>query len=231
MKCPECASPLTDKKHCQRCGWSKKDERNRYQVRQSINSSGKSSNIQVGRDIKINIQNTEAQKPTSVGRQSGNQSDSSPHDQTASKLRTKDIKVFLSYAREDSAVAEKIFLGLQRRGLKIWKDDKSLRIGDVFDNKIKQAIKESDFAITLLSSKSVSKIGYIQKELRQILEMSQFRPRACAFVLPIKLDNCEIPLEIADFNWIEYSDDEESFLDRLSDDIKAHFKEHSEGKI
>lgn len=222
MKCPECDSSLIDQNNCHRCGWSNKQKPEGYEVKQHINSTGDGINVQAGRDVTINIPYSEANKAASRGPQPEKTKDSSSHYRISSKAHTGEIKVFLSYAKEDGVVAEKIFLGLQRRGLKIWKDDKSLRVGDVFDNKITHAIKESDFAIILLSSKSVSKIGYIQKELRQILEMSQFRPHSTAFVLPIKLDDCQVPLEIADFNWIEFNDDEELFMDRLNYDIRSH---------
>lgn len=225
MKCPNCGNTLTDNEHCEWCGWPKNRTSGSHNiVTQHAESTGNAKIIQVGGDVNINTQKYETMKQPSIDRRSGKQQGFSQQDQSSQQAKTTDIKVFLSYAREDSELAEKIFLGLEQRELKIWKDDKILRVGDIFDAKIRQAIQDSDFAIVLLSSKSVSKIGYVQNEFRQILEASKYRPSAIPFLLPIKLDNCKVPFEFSHINWIEFGSDEEAFLDRLNDDIKTHFQ-------
>jgi hypothetical protein len=96
--------------------------------------------------------------------------------------------VFLSYAKEDFEIADYLYLALKQRGVDVWKDDRSLRVGEHFKDAIEKAIRASDLAIACLSSTSVNKTGYVQNEFRQIVEMQKYRPASVRFVLPIKLD-------------------------------------------
>ena len=133
--------------------------------------------------------------------------------------------VFISYAREDVQKVNKLYEGLIEYGFNAWKDDKSLMIGDNFDSKIEDAIETSDFAIVCLSKKSVSKIGYINKEFRMIVNTSKYRPFDIPYTLPIKLDGCTPPKEFKKFHWLDVSDFEEFnfFIDKLANQIKAHY--------
>src|SRR4029077_10822313 len=79
-------------------------------------------------------------------------------------------KVFLSYAGEDEEIAEQIFVGLRKRGVDVWKDRSALRIGERYEDKIDEAIERADFAIVCLSSRSISKSGFVAREFRRILE-------------------------------------------------------------
>jgi len=85
-------------------------------------------------------------------------------------------KVFLSYASEDRVVVDVIFRALKERGIDAWKDDKALRVGERFDDKIEQAIEEADFALVFLSSRSVSKTGFVQREFKKIIEAAKYKP-------------------------------------------------------
>ncbi len=75
-------------------------------------------------------------------------------------------KVFLSYAREDLKIAKKIYNDLADKGINVWLDDNALIPGQNWRYEITQAIKGSNYFLALLSSNSVSKIGYVQKELK-----------------------------------------------------------------
>lgn len=133
-------------------------------------------------------------------------------------------KVFLSYAREDAETANFLFRALRDKGIDIWLDSNSLRIGDTFEAKIEDVIANSDFALVCLSSKSVNKTGFVQREFRIILEASKTRPFEVPFALPIKLDRCEIPREFARYHWVDLpADGWESFIDKLARDIHEHY--------
>jgi hypothetical protein len=138
---------------------------------------------------------------------------------------SKNPRVLLSYAKEDSEKANIIFEGLQKRGHNVWKDDRRLITGDDWEARIEDALEEADFAIVCLSSASVEKIGYVQKEMRKILELGLLRPDSMAFAFPVLLDDCNVPRKFRPFQWINFKEgDVENFIKQLSGDLHLQYE-------
>jgi hypothetical protein len=111
--------------------------------------------------------------------------------------------VFISHAKEDIEFAEELFDYLSEHGYSPWLDKKKLKVGSNWDYEIKKALKESTFVILLLSSTSVRKRGYIQKEFKYALEYSENKLIDDIYIIPILLDRCEVPEQLSKFQWIE----------------------------
>jgi hypothetical protein len=103
------------------------------------------------------------------------------------------IKVFISYASDDRQTARKLYEDLKKAGVKPWMDMEDLLPGQDWKRTITQAIKESRFVIVLLSSNSVLKRGFVQKELKYALDILDYYPDGDIFLIPVRIDNCEIP--------------------------------------
>ena len=73
-------------------------------------------------------------------------------------------KIFISYAREDKAHARRLYEDLRKLGLDPWIDFENLTPGRKWKNEIQQAIAEASYFLAILSSKSISKIGFVQRE-------------------------------------------------------------------
>lgn len=80
-------------------------------------------------------------------------------------------RVFISYAREDSAMARRLYGDLAASGHTPWLDSENLLPGERWRRAIQLAIKESDYFLALLSSSSVSKRGFVQKEVLAAIEV------------------------------------------------------------
>lgn len=80
-------------------------------------------------------------------------------------------KVFISYAREDFGMADRLYGDLRRSGADPWMDTYDILVGQRWAVAIREAIRESSHFIVLLSSKSLSKRGFVQKEINQALEV------------------------------------------------------------
>jgi len=78
-----------------------------------------------------------------------------------------------------------------------------LRIGSNWEYEIKTALKNSDFVILLLSSTSVRKRGYVQKEFKYALEYSENKLIDDIYIVPILLDDCKVPEHLTRFQWME----------------------------
>ncbi len=73
--------------------------------------------------------------------------------------------VFINYAREDKAIAQKLYDGLSKAGIKPWIASKNLLPGSVWKREIPRAIRNSKYVLILQSTKSISKRGHIQGEI------------------------------------------------------------------
>ncbi len=106
---------------------------------------------------------------------------------------SKQIQVFLCHANEDKEEVIKIYKRLQQNGIKPWMDKEDLKPGQVWDQEIKKAIKESDHVMIFFSKTSVEKRGYVQNEFKQALKVYDEIPDGQIYIIPVRLDDCEIP--------------------------------------
>jgi hypothetical protein len=122
-----------------------------------------------------------------------------------------DKHVFISYAREDAEHAERIFRDLEREGFRPWLDRHSLLPGEKWQYVVGNAIADASHCIVLLSANSVSKVGYVHKEVRIALEVLDTHPESSIFVIPVRLEPC-VPdhPKLRALNWIDLF---ESYLD------------------
>ena len=101
-------------------------------------------------------------------------------------------KIFLSYAHEDIGMAKRLYQDLTRYGLDIWFDTESLLPGEIWKDKIAEAIENCTHFLALLSSKSLTKKGYVQKELKTALSEIDLYPDDKIFIIPIRLEVCDV---------------------------------------
>lgn len=112
--------------------------------------------------------------------------------------------VFISYANEDLETAESLYQQLEYQGYSPWLDKKKLQAGSNWDLEIKKALSESTFVILLLSSISVGKRGYVQREYKRALEYAETKLEDDIYIIPVLLDKCEIPFSLKKLQWVEY---------------------------
>ena len=74
-------------------------------------------------------------------------------------MNQQNSKIFLSYAREDMSMAKQLYNDLRRYGLDVWLDTESLLPGDRWKDKIQDAIENSNYFISLLSTRSIKEVG------------------------------------------------------------------------
>jgi hypothetical protein len=111
------------------------------------------------------------------------------------------ISIFLCYATEDKNSADALFLALKRYGCFVpWMDKppkpfSTLGIppGADWDQVIRSMIRRADCVIALLSKHSVSKRGYVQREIKMALDMMNELPVGEVFLIPVLLDDVQPP--------------------------------------
>jgi len=111
------------------------------------------------------------------------------------------LKIFLCHASENKPIVKDLFDDLVASGYEPWLDTEVLLPGMDWDLEIKKGMKSSDSVIICLSSISVSKEGYIQKELKFAQDIQDEKPRGTIFLIPLRLDPCETPYDLRDIQW------------------------------
>jgi hypothetical protein len=137
------------------------------------------------------------------------------------------IKIFLAHASEDKSRVQLLHKQLISKSFQPWLDEIDLLPGQQWRLEIPKVIRESDIFLACLSKASVQKQGYIQREFRLALDTYAERPPGKTFLIPVKLDACEIPrlqmpelgVDLADFQWLELQRDDG--FDRLVKAIKS----------
>ena len=113
-------------------------------------------------------------------------------------------KSFISYARKDREYAERLAGDLERNGVEVWLDSRSLMPGQNWRHEVTEAIRECDYFITLLSKSSVSGRGFVQKEVKIALEVLDEFPISDSFIIPVRLEECQPADErLRDLHWVD----------------------------
>jgi len=107
--------------------------------------------------------------------------------------------VFLAYQNNDEERVEALYHQLTAKGFFPWMDKKSALNGE-WEPQIKRAIEESDFFLACFSRGSLrKKRSMFRKELKLALELQEGLFESEVFIIPIRLGDCEIPVEFGRF--------------------------------
>jgi CheY-like chemotaxis protein len=115
----------------------------------------------------------------------------------------KKIQVFVSYARDDQEKAHAIYTLLSHEGYSPWMDTEKLLPGQDWKLEIIHAIESSEFFIACFSNNSVTKEGYVQKELKIALDILDEKPFSTIYIIPIRFDECGVPNKFKKLHWFD----------------------------
>jgi len=76
------------------------------------------------------------------------------------------MEVFLSYASEDEKLAEDVALAIAGGGYKVFFDHETLRAGDDYHVKLREAVKRAHLFVFLISADSIAPRKYALTELK-----------------------------------------------------------------
>jgi TIR domain len=113
-------------------------------------------------------------------------------------------EVFINYAREDHYTAKRLYRDLRSEGIDAWIDSENLLPGSNWKSEIKQALRESRYALVLLSQHSTTKRGFVQKEIRDALEIMDEFPESEIFLIPVRLEECKpTHYQLSNLHWVD----------------------------
>lgn len=128
---------------------------------------------------------------------------------------------FISYAREDRRLAERLYNDLRKHGVDPWIDTQKMVAGQKWRDTIRRAIRKATHVIVLISRNSVAKTGYVQAEIKVALSLYEEMPDERVFLIPVRLDDSEPTHEVLrDLQWVELGGDYDSGLDGILEALK-----------
>jgi hypothetical protein len=114
------------------------------------------------------------------------------------------LRVFISYASPDVRRVRALFQKLgDEQGLNLWFDKESLLPTVQWHREIVRAIQVCDTVVICLSSRSVNRKGFAQEEIEMAIKLFDERAEGTLSILPVKLDQCEVPKRLARWQYAE----------------------------
>jgi hypothetical protein len=104
-----------------------------------------------------------------------------------------ELRVFLCHASDDKPRVRELYGQLRQAGFDPWLDEEDLILGQSWEDEIMKAVRKSDAVVVFLSVQSTTKAGFVQRELRYALDVAEQQPEGAIFLIPVKLEECEIP--------------------------------------
>jgi len=133
----------------------------------------------------------------------------------------RDKKVFLSYVRQDKEKVKTVYHQLKSLGLNPWMDIENLQPGEIWVEKIEDAIKSSDLVLLCFSRASLNKSGFISKEIDIALKEYHNNKSNETILIPVKLDDSNIPPQLSMFQYADLTNKEG--WDKLINTLKEKF--------
>lgn len=126
---------------------------------------------------------------------------------------------FLSHSSADKPFIRQLAGDLTASGVDVWLDEQRIRVGDSIPDKIAQGLADSDYFLIGLSQYSVAS-EWVKKELNNALVTEVQRRKV--HILPLKLDDVEIPPIIKDKKYADFSKSYKTGLEELLAALKGN---------
>lgn len=128
------------------------------------------------------------------------------------------MRVFISASQSDRSAVNRIAERLREDGHDVWADFIKLRPGDNLEKKIRAGLEDADALIVVISENSF-RSNWVQYEFSTIAlrDISKREAR----IIPVRIDQSEVPSYLANRVYIDLSQDFESGLDRISAELRS----------
>jgi len=97
------------------------------------------------------------------------------------------MKVFISYASKDEALASKLAASLEDAGLDAWYDKREILPGDNWAEKISEGLKESNAMVVLLTPQALQSDA-VQNNISYALGQEAFKNRLIPVIIGDAID-------------------------------------------
>jgi hypothetical protein len=137
------------------------------------------------------------------------------------------LRVFLCHASQDKPAVRELYNALKAEmWIDPWLDDQKISFGQHWTTVIEDAIDASDIVLIFLSRNSVHKEGFVQRELNYAWELSLEKPRNTIYLIPFRLDDCQVPRHFISRQWGDYfGERKEDTYNKLLRSMKLRYEQ------
>ncbi len=147
-----------------------------------------------------------------------------PSSRNSSNTQSR-LQVFLCHSSGDKPTVRKLYQQLKNDGFQPWLDEENLLPGQDWELEIEKAVESADIILVCLSQSSVTKVGYVQKEIKFALDIADRQPEGSIFIIPVKLQSCQIPRRLSNKQWVDLYPDSVKGYSRLVSGLEHKAKE------
>ena len=117
---------------------------------------------------------------------------------------------FLCYSKENSTGVREFRERLKAvTWIDPWFDEEDILPGEKWEDLVTEAVHNSHAVIIFLSSFAVRTEGFFHVELKHALDSAAEKPDGTIFIIPIRLDACDVPERLRPYQYIDYFGDAE----------------------
>lgn len=121
--------------------------------------------------------------------------------------------IYISYSRRDRAIAEQIAATLQDAQYQTWVDFRDIQSGELWRERIMEAIAAADAYLVLISPASTES-QWLQNELTFALSRNKI-------IIPVMVERAPLPPELARFQYIDATENREAALQLIIQALEA----------
>jgi tetratricopeptide (TPR) repeat protein len=118
---------------------------------------------------------------------------------STTNLPKRRLRVFLCHSSADKESVRKLYEWLERDGFDPWLDEKKLLPAQRWADVIEDAVRGSDVVLVCLSNGSMSKEGFLQREIKFALQIADEKPEGTIYIVPTRLEPVELPRRFREY--------------------------------
>lgn len=117
---------------------------------------------------------------------------------------------FLCYAKENQTTVREFSQRLKSEGwIDPWFDEEDILPGQIWQDSVINAVRQSHAVIVFLSEIAIASEGFFHKELKLALDTAAEKPEGTIFIIPIRIDHCDVPDMLMKYQYVDYFGDEQ----------------------
>lgn len=132
------------------------------------------------------------------------------------------LRVFLCHSKNDKGIVRELYEKLRAEPwIDPWLDEEELFPGMDWNMEIEKAIEATDVILVCLSNNSITKEGYVQREIRIALDYADYKPEGTLFIIPVRLEECAPPKRLARWQYADcFEGQQERGVTRLIESLR-----------
>ncbi|MCW0233458.1 MAG: toll/interleukin-1 receptor domain-containing protein [Ferrovibrio sp.] len=131
--------------------------------------------------------------------------------------------IFVSYASPDRERVLPYVKYLKLKEYDVWLDVQRIKAGQNWDFQIKQALNKADLIVLFLSNQAIDRRGYLQREIKLVLDKHQEKLLSDIYLIPVLLDDIRpIPEQIASIQHVQAWNNQQ--FEAIEDAIQHQFR-------